>query len=47
MSRNKNLTYDERCIIQKGIHECASKREIGKTIGKDFYHLVFLHPYRG
>ena len=35
MSRNKNLTYDERCIIQKGIHECASKSAIGKTIGKD------------
>ena len=35
MSRNKNLTYDERCIIQKGIHECASKRATRKTIGKD------------
>ena len=33
MSRNKNLTCDERCIIQKGIQECASKRRIGKTIG--------------
>ena len=33
MSRNKNLTYDERCIIQKGIHECANKRATRKTIG--------------
>ncbi|MDD6249634.1 MAG: hypothetical protein PUA88_01145 [Bacillales bacterium] len=33
MSRNKNLTYNGRRIIQKGIQECASKRAIGKTIG--------------
>ena len=34
MSRNKYLTYDERCILQIGIQECASNRAIGKTIGK-------------
>ena len=35
MSRNKNLTYNGRRIIQKGIQECASKRATRKTIGKD------------